>query len=137
MQKLTLDTSGRDQAVDLTARLAGLVAQSGVAEGWCEVHVPHTTAGITVNEAADPDVMADLLAALDRLVPWRAAYRHGEGNSAAHVKAVLTGSHARLPVAGAAWSSAPGRESSSWSSTAPDGGRSGCGWRPAGPPEPP
>lgn len=101
MQKLIqIQTQGRDQAVDITPRVAEVVAASGVAEGWCTVYVPHTTAAVTVNEAADPDVMADLLAALDRLAPWRAGYRHAEGNAAAHVKSVLVGASARVPVSG-------------------------------------
>jgi secondary thiamine-phosphate synthase enzyme len=62
--------------------------------------VPHTTAGITINENADPDVTADLQAALDRMVPWEAGYRHGEGNAAAHVKASLMGSSVRVLVDG-------------------------------------
>lgn len=100
MQTLQLKTKGRDQALDITGRVAELVAASGVAEGWCTVYAPHTTAAVTINEAADPDVMADVLTALDRLVPWRAAYRHAEGNAAAHVKSVLVGSSVRAPVAG-------------------------------------
>ena len=60
--------------------------------------VPHTTAGVTINENADPDVVRDLTTALDRLVPWRGDYRHGEGNSAAHIKASLMGSSVRVLV---------------------------------------
>ena len=62
--------------------------------------MPHTTAAVTVNEAADPAVMQDVLTTLDKLVPWQDNYRHMEGNSAAHVKSVLTGSTLRLPVQG-------------------------------------
>ena len=62
------------------------------------VFVPHTTAGITINENADPDVQADIAAALDRAVPWNAGYRHTEGNAAAHVKASMMGSSARVMV---------------------------------------
>ena len=64
------------------------------------VFVPHTTAGVTINENADPDVMADVGNALERMVPWRAGYRHSEGNSAAHVKAGLVGSSVLVPVDG-------------------------------------
>lgn len=99
MRTLQLHTQGRDQALDITAQVAEAVAASGVAEGWCTVYAPHTTAAVTINEAADPDVMADLLMALDRLAPWRGDYRHAEGNAAAHVKAVLVGASVRVPVA--------------------------------------
>jgi secondary thiamine-phosphate synthase enzyme len=98
MPELELNTRQRDQALDVTARVAELVAAAGLARGWCRLFAPHTTAGLVVNEAADPDVMADVLAALDRLVPWQGPYRHAEGNSAAHVKSVLVGSSLTLPV---------------------------------------
>lgn len=100
MQSLSIQTQGRSQALDITRQVAEAVAASGVAEGWCTVYVPHTTAAVTINEAADPDVMVDLLMALDRLAPWSAGYRHGEGNAAAHVKAVLVGASVRAPIAG-------------------------------------
>lgn len=100
MQAIEVKTTAHAQAVDITRQVAKVVEGSGVAEGWCEVFVPHTTAAVTVNEAADPDVMADVLAALERLVPWHGPYRHGEGNSAAHVKSILTGATVRLPVKG-------------------------------------
>ena len=86
--------------MDITAQVQAFVGQSGVQGGWCTVYVPHTTAGVLVNEAADPDVMHDILNTLDKLIPWRDGYRHAEGNSAAHVKSVLVGSSARLPVSG-------------------------------------
>ncbi|MGI6087166.1 MAG: secondary thiamine-phosphate synthase enzyme YjbQ [Kiritimatiellia bacterium] len=62
------------------------------------IFVPHTTAGITINENADPDVMADIEATLERLVPWRNNYRHSEGNSAAHIKSLLTGTSVTIPL---------------------------------------
>ena len=98
MPELELNTRQRDQALDVTARVAELVAAAGLARGWCRLFVPHTTAGLVINEAADPDVMADVLAALDRLVPWQGPYRHAEGNSAAHLKSILVGSSLTLPV---------------------------------------
>ena len=100
MKTIGVRTAARSQAVDITREVRIAVAESGVEEGWAEIFVPHTTAGVAINEAADPAVMEDLLAALDRMVPWEAGYRHGEGNAAAHVKAVLTGSTARVPVRG-------------------------------------
>ena len=67
-------------------------------EGALLVYSPHTTAGVTINENADPDVVSDMVAALERMVPWEAGYAHGEGNAAAHVKASLMGSSARVLV---------------------------------------
>lgn len=99
METLEIQTAGRDQLRDLTREVQAVVARSGVRRGQVLVFVPHTTAGVTLNENADPSVAADLLAALDRAVPWaHPAYRHGEGNSAAHVKASLLGSSVWVPV---------------------------------------
>ena len=92
-------TGSRDEMVDITAEVASAVGESGVAEGMATVYVPHTTAGVTINENADPSVVHDVLAALDQAVPWRQGfYRHGEGNSAAHVKSSLVGCSARVLV---------------------------------------
>ena len=84
--------------VDITAQVAAAVTKLGVKDGVATVLVPHTTAGITINENADPSVPADIAASLDRLVPWENEYRHSEGNSAAHIKASLMGSSVRVPV---------------------------------------
>jgi secondary thiamine-phosphate synthase enzyme len=88
---LTVKTRNRTEMVDITADVGRLVAQSGVREGLCMLYVPHTTAGVTINESADPSVRADILMVLNELVPWKADYRHLEGNSPAHVKATLVG----------------------------------------------
>ena len=74
------------------------MSQSGLQAGLCHLFVPHTTAGLTLNENWDPAVRHDLLTALDKLVPWDDDYQHGEGNSAAHVKASLVGFAHTLPV---------------------------------------
>jgi len=74
------------------------VRESGVQSGVCVVFVPHTTAGVTINENADPDVVRDMDAALGKAVPWSANYAHAEGNAAAHVKASLMGSSVTVPV---------------------------------------
>jgi len=100
MTGINVKTSAHSQGVDITRQVSQVVEASGVAEGWCEVFVPHTTAAVAVNEAADPDVIHDIINALDKLVPWQSGYRHVEGNSAAHVKSVLLGSTVRLPVSG-------------------------------------
>jgi secondary thiamine-phosphate synthase enzyme len=93
MHELTVETRHRSQMLDITDRVQRLVADSGVRRGSAIVYVPHTTAGITINENADPDVVHDFLEQLDRTVPWEQPfYRHGEGNSAAHVKASMMGS---------------------------------------------
>jgi len=79
--------------VELTSQIRQMVRASGVKSGRVMVYVPHTTAGITINENADPDVVHDMLRQLDEMVPWEQPfYRHGEGNSAAHVKASMMGS---------------------------------------------
>jgi secondary thiamine-phosphate synthase enzyme len=93
-------TTRREDFVDLSARVAEAVSASGVAEGAVVVSCPHTTAGITVNENADPDVVRDVLTGLERLFPRDAGWRHFEGNSDAHLKTALVGSSATLPVVG-------------------------------------
>ena len=91
MRTLRVKTDRRTQFVDVTAAIEKEVKQSGVASGVCYLYVPHTTVGILVNEHADPDVAADLEAALDRFVPRNGAYRHREGNADSHIKAGLCG----------------------------------------------
>jgi len=93
MDILEVKTEKRSQMVELTSRLRKLVTASAIASGRMIVYVPHTTAGVTINENADPDVVHDMLKQLDEMVPWEQPfYRHGEGNSAAHVKASMMGS---------------------------------------------
>jgi secondary thiamine-phosphate synthase enzyme len=98
--ELALKTERRTQLLDVTAVVGQMVRDSGVHAGICHVYVPHTTAGIIVNEAADSDVARDLEAALDRMAPRDAGYRHAEGNSDAHIKSALVGSSASVFVAG-------------------------------------
>jgi secondary thiamine-phosphate synthase enzyme len=98
MMEFTVRTSRKTQFLNITEEVGRAVCDLGVREGGITVFVPHTTAGITINENADPDVVADIIETLERLVPWRAGYRHGEGNAAAHVKASLLGSSVRVPV---------------------------------------
>jgi secondary thiamine-phosphate synthase enzyme len=83
---------------NVTHNVREAIAQSGVAEGIAVVYCPHTTAGITINENADPDVVRDLLLGLDRAFPDRAEFRHAEGNSAAHLKASAVGSSATIII---------------------------------------
>lgn len=93
MQELTVQTSKRDEFVSITRQVQDIVTQAGIEQGRVMVYVPHTTAGVTINENADPDVVHDMLAQLDEMVPWRQPfYQHAEGNSASHVKASMMGS---------------------------------------------
>lgn len=91
MQTLRVKTGRRTQFVDVTAAVQRVVAGSGVVSGVCYVYVPHTTAGVTINEHADPDVATDLEGVFDRLVPRPGPYRHAEGNTDSHAKAVMVG----------------------------------------------
>jgi secondary thiamine-phosphate synthase enzyme len=100
MQGFELQTPGRAAFVDVTAQVAAAARASGVPEGVVVVSDPHTTAGITINENADPSVRADLLMALDRLVPATLPFTHAEGNADAHVKASLMGGSVQVPLAG-------------------------------------
>lgn len=91
MTSFTIRTTTRVEMIDITDRVAAAVSESGVKNGFCRVFIPHTTAAVTINENADPDVPRDILAALDRIVPLSDRYRHAEGNAAAHIKASLFG----------------------------------------------
>jgi len=100
MEILRTRTRKRTEFIDITAEVQGAVNELGVDAGVVTVFCPHTTGGLTINENADPDVTADMIAALGRAVPWDAGYRHGEGNAAAHVKASMMGSSVQVIVEG-------------------------------------
>lgn len=102
MTTIEIRTRTKEEIVDLTAEVGRIVGASGVPEGACVVFVPHTTAAVTINENADPDVKADILMALRKAVPDSLPYEHAEGNSPAHVKASLVGSSVTVIVAGGA-----------------------------------
>ena len=91
MIKLPVKTNQRAEMIDITSLIQGIVNQHAVKDGICYIFVPHTTAGVTINENADPDVMRDILMELGRLIPRSGDYRHREGNSDAHIKASLFG----------------------------------------------
>jgi secondary thiamine-phosphate synthase enzyme len=91
MQSMRIKTSRRTQMVDVTLEVQRVVTALGIKTGTCFLYVPHTTAGILINEHADPDVASDAEGALDRLVPLSGPYRHAEGNSDSHVKTMLVG----------------------------------------------
>lgn len=95
---LTVKTRSQTELVDITADVHRKVAQSGVQEGLCMLYVPHTTAAVLINESADPSVQADILMVLNQMVPWKADYRHMEGNSPAHVKAALVGASQTVAI---------------------------------------
>jgi len=98
MTLFTIKTSARFEMIDITGRVAALVRESGIKQGICHTFVPHTTAAVTINENADPDVPRDILTALDHIVPLSKSYRHAEGNSAAHIKASLFGASQTLLI---------------------------------------
>lgn len=89
--EFSVPTQKRTELVDITAMVADAITHSGVSEGVCHLFVPHTTAGVTLNENWDPTVREDIIAALDRIVPATGGYRHREGNAPAHIKASLVG----------------------------------------------
>jgi secondary thiamine-phosphate synthase enzyme len=83
--------------LDISIEIKKVVRESGVVKGLCNVYIPHTTAGITINENADPDVVTDMLEGLDKMVP-KLKYRHYEGNTIAHIKASLMGASINIPI---------------------------------------
>ena len=100
METIKVKTSSRTDLVDITREVSSAIERLGARDGACLVYVPHTTAGVTINENADPAVRQDIMMVLDRMVPWEGPYRHAEGNAAAHVKASLVGFSAVIPVEG-------------------------------------
>jgi secondary thiamine-phosphate synthase enzyme len=99
IEQLEIDTQQRSQMLDITARIAELARRHDVRDGYAIIFVPHTTAGVTIQENADPDVQHDLLAKLDQLIPRREPYyRHGEGNSDSHLKTALVGTSQQVLI---------------------------------------
>jgi len=98
MKTLTVKTRSRTHFCEITSAVVDAVRELNVRDGVVTVFVPHTTAGITINENADPDVTADMDTVLDRMVPWSGGYRHMEGNTAAHVKAAMMGTSVQVIV---------------------------------------
>ena len=96
MQQFSLNTPA-EGFIDITGQVRKIVASGNVQNGLCQIFVPHTTAGVTINENADPDVVTDMLAALGKMVP-DLHYRHSEGNSPAHVKSSLVGCSITVPI---------------------------------------
>lgn len=98
MNSITVQTKARTHFVDITDAVQRFAQEKNLTDGLITVFVPHTTAGITINENADPDVTADLEVVLDDLIPWSNGYAHAEGNTAAHAKASMMGSSAQVIV---------------------------------------
>jgi secondary thiamine-phosphate synthase enzyme len=98
MKRFDVPSTRREEFIDITPLVREEVRRSAIQEGLCVLYCPHTTAGLTINEHADPSVAADMLAALDRLVSDDVAWRHLEGNSPAHVKASLMGASVQLLI---------------------------------------
>ena len=98
LKRIKIRTQKRSQWLDITRQVETALAEAGVLSGMCLVHVPHTTAGVTVNENADPDVQKDVLKFFDQMIPRDWGFLHVEGNSDAHIKASLMGCSLTLPV---------------------------------------
>lgn len=93
-----ISTRAKEEFIDMTSRVRKIIEDSGIRTGICTVFVPHTTAGVTINENADPSVQSDILNTLRTMVPETLPYSHMEGNSPAHVKASLMGSSAQIII---------------------------------------
>lgn len=91
MHILKIKTPSRTAMIDITSKIQDVVSKEGKKSGICHIFVPHTTAGLTINENADPDVVDDILKEVNKLVPFEDGYKHSEGNSAAHIKASMFG----------------------------------------------
>ena len=98
LKEITIKTNTQTQILDITAQAQKIVEESGITEGLCCVFIPHTTAGVTINENADPSVKQDILMELNKVIPFSDNYSHLEGNSAAHIKASIIGSSVNIPV---------------------------------------
>jgi len=100
MEKISLKTGKRIELIDITDAIAKIVLKSGVDEGICFIFSPHTTAGLTINENADPSVRRDIINSLNKLVPENAGYAHTEGNADSHIKSSMFGSSLTIFIEG-------------------------------------
>lgn len=90
-ETLSIRSNKQVEMIDITDRIQKFISEQGILEGLCTVFIPHTTAGVTINENADPDVTKDMLMELNKIVPYEDGYHHMEGNSAAHIKSSMMG----------------------------------------------
>lgn len=98
MKKVTLSTHERNDFIDITKDVKNAVLESNIKNGFCTVYIPHTTAGVTINEGADPAVILDISRKLEMLIPKDENYLHSEGNSDAHIKSSLVGNTVSIPI---------------------------------------
>ena len=94
----TVKSRKQTELIDITTKIQDVVLSAGIGQGLCMLYVPHTTAAITINEIADPSVKEDILMIIDKIIPWKAGYRHLEGNSPAHIKSTLVGSSELIAI---------------------------------------
>lgn len=99
-ESITVKTSNRNQLKDITPEVSNIIAESGISNGRCNIFVPHTTAAVTINEKADPDVATDISSTLEKIIPAGWGYRHAEGNSDSHIKSSLVGASEMVLVEG-------------------------------------
>jgi len=100
MIKISIKTKSKTEFIDITCEIQKVVHQSKIINGCCIVFIPHTTAGVTINENADPSVVSDILMIMNQIIPDQAPYKHQEGNSPAHIKTSLFGSSQYIPIEG-------------------------------------
>ena len=98
MEKITVHSTDQTEIIDITHKVQSIADHSGLKNGLCLIFVPHTTAAVTINEIADPDVKSDILKEINKVIPFSDSYRHMEGNSAAHIKSTLVGASELIPV---------------------------------------
>jgi secondary thiamine-phosphate synthase enzyme len=98
MQTLEIATTNRSEMIDITSEIQSIVSKSNIKSGFCLVYVPHTTAGITINENADPSVTGDILNSFEKLIPFNERYSHMEGNSPAHIKSSIMGQSVNIII---------------------------------------
>ena len=95
---LSVKTTQQTELIDITSQVRQIIQKENVQDGYCFLYVPHTTAAITINESADPSVRSDILMVLNKIIPWKAGYRHLEGNSPAHIKSTLVGASEMIAI---------------------------------------
>ena len=98
MITLSINTSQQTEFQDITGKVEEAILKAQVSDGLALIYIPHTTAGITINEGADPNVQEDILKILNQIIPFKGSYRHSEGNSPAHIKSSLIGSSVSVMI---------------------------------------
>jgi secondary thiamine-phosphate synthase enzyme len=98
LKKINVNSKQREILLDITREIEKMVSESSIQNGVCRLFVPHTTAGITINENADPSVRNDVLTYLAKLIPQYAGFKHFEGNSDAHIKSTIVGTSLEIPI---------------------------------------